>query len=185
MDRSLTVALLALVPMLANAQGAAAPTGRCQLQFASDRELHSIRLPSGQRNAFTGGNVVARCPAQNLVLRSDSLESYGDDGRIVFIGNADYSEPRLKLKADNITYFQRDERLVALQNVRATLPSGSTLRGPQLEFLRAVPRIRPQQSATATGRRLGSHRPMTAVMALTAVTASPATRLVAHPADRS
>jgi hypothetical protein len=86
------------------------------------------------------------------VLRSDSLESYGDDGRIVFIGNADYSEPRLKLKATTITYFQRDERVLAVENVRATLPNGSTLRGPQVEFLRAIPRVRPQQSATAIGR---------------------------------
>jgi hypothetical protein len=142
----------ATFPARVVAQGAPAPTGRCQLQFASDRALTSQRLPSGQRNAFTGGNVVARCPAQNLVLRADSLESYGDDGRIVFIGNADYSEPRLKLKAETITYFQREERVLAVQNVRATLPSGSTLRGPQVEFLRAIPRVRPQQSATAIGR---------------------------------
>jgi lipopolysaccharide export system protein LptA len=152
MRHRLTIVLVSLLlPATAEAQ-AAAPTGRCQLQFASDRALNSQRLPSGQRNVFTGGNVVARCPAQDLVLRSDSLESYGDDGRIVFIGHADYTEPRLKLKADNITYFQRDERLLALQNVRATLPTGSTLRGPQVEFLRAIPRVRPQQSATATGR---------------------------------
>jgi hypothetical protein len=142
----------ALLPSCLAAQAAAAPTGRCQLQFASDRALTSQRLPSGQRNAFTGGNVVARCPAQNLVLRADSLESYGDDGRIIFIGNADYSEPRLKLKAETITYFQREERVLAVRNVRATLPSGSTLRGPQVEFLRAIPRVRPQQSATAIGR---------------------------------
>ena len=142
----------AVLPGALAAQGTPAPSGRCQLQFASDRALTSQRLPSGQRNAFTGGNVVARCPAQNLVLRSDSLESYGDDGRIVFIGNADYSEPRLKLKAETITYFQRDERVLAVRNVRATLPTGSTLRGPQVEFLRAIPGVRPQQSATAIGR---------------------------------
>ena len=143
--------LVALSPRAVLAQGAPAPTGRCVLQFASDRALTSQKLPSGQRNAFTGGNVVARCPAQNLVLRSDSLESYGDEGRIVFIGHADYAEPRLKLKAEVITYYQRDERVLAVQNVVATLPSGSTLRGPQVEFLRAIPRVR-QQSATATGR---------------------------------
>jgi lipopolysaccharide export system protein LptA len=152
MRRVLAIALLALVPAVSNAQGAPAPTGRCKLQFASDRALNLQKLPSGQRNAFTGGNVVARCPAQDLVLRSDSLESYGDEGRIVFIGHADYTEPRLKLKADNITYFQRDERLLATQNVDARLPTGSTLKGNQVEFFRAVPRVRPRQSATAVGR---------------------------------
>jgi lipopolysaccharide export system protein LptA len=151
MRRVAALAAFVLLPAPVLAQGAPAPTGRCILQFASDRALTSQKLPSGQRNAFTGGNVVARCPAQNLVLRSDSLESYGDDGRIVFIGHADYSEPRLKLKAEVITYYQRDERVLAVQNVVATLPSGSTLRGPQVEFFRAIPRVR-QQSATATGR---------------------------------
>jgi hypothetical protein len=114
--------------------------------------LNSYKLPSGQRNNFLGGNVVARCPAQGLVLRSDSLEAYGDDGRIIFIGHVDYREPRLKLRSEYLTYFQRDERLLATQNVVATLPSGTTLTGPQVEFFRAVAGIRPQQSATAIGR---------------------------------
>lgn len=151
-SRACVIAVLALLPPTVGAQAASAPTGRCTLQFASDRALNLQRLASGQRNAFTGGNVVARCPAQNLVLRADSLESYGDEGRIVFLGHADYSEPRLKLKAETITYYQRDERVLAVQNVFATLPTGSTLRGPQVEFLRAVPRVRPQQYATAIGR---------------------------------
>ena len=150
--RVTTLALLASLPGVARAQEAAAPSGRCKLQLTADHALNSFKLPSGQLNVFTGGNVVIRCPAQGLVLRSDSLESYGDEGRILFIGHADYSEPRLKLKADNITYYQRDERVVATQNVIAKLPSGSTLRGPQLEFLRAIPRVRTQQFATATGR---------------------------------
>ena len=144
--------LLMVLPSVVCAQAPAAPSGRCKLQLTSDRALNSTKLPSGQFNVITAGNVVIRCPAQNLVLRSDSLESYGDEGRIVFIGHADYTEPRLKLKADVITYYQRDERVLAVQNVVATLPSGSTLRGPQVEFFRAVPRVRPQQSATATGR---------------------------------
>jgi len=134
------------------AQGAPAPTGRCQLQFRADHPLNSYLLASGQRNNFLGGNVVATCARQGLTLRADSLESYGDEGRIVFIGHVDYREPRLKLKSDYLTYFQRDERILATQNVVATLPSGSTLIGPQVEFFRAVAGIRPRQSATAIGR---------------------------------
>lgn len=136
----------------AGAQAAPAPTGRCKMQFTSKNALNLFKLPSGQSNVFTGGSVVARCPAQDLVLKSDSLESYGDEGRIVFIGHVDYAEPRLKLKSDQLTYFQRDEHLIANQNVDARLPSGSTLKGPQLDFLRAIPQVRPRQSATAGGR---------------------------------
>jgi lipopolysaccharide export system protein LptA len=149
--RLLSFALFALATT-AGAQNAPPPTGRCKLQFTSEHGLQLLKLPSGQSNVFTGGSVVARCPAQSLVLKSDSLESYGDEGRIVFLGHVDYSEPRLKLNSDLLTYYQRDERVLATQNVNARLPTGSTLRGPQVEFFRAIPRVRPQQSATAIGR---------------------------------
>jgi hypothetical protein len=136
---------------MAVAQGQAAPSGRCRFNIDFDR-LNSRQQPSGQYNYFFGGHVTARCPVQNLVIRADSLEQYGDEGRIFLIGHVDYREPRLKLKSDFLTYFQRDERLLATQNVVATLPSGSTLTGPQLEYFRALPGVRSQQSATAIGR---------------------------------
>ena len=141
---------LAFAPA-ARAQGTKAPTGKCTLNVSFGRSV-LVKLPSGQGNSFLGGGVVARCPSQSLTLRSDSLESYGDEGRLYFIGHVDYVEPRLSLKSDFLTYFQRDERILAVQNVNARLPTGSTLKGPQAEFFRAVAKIRPQQSATATGR---------------------------------
>ena len=155
MMRSAIVVLVALCGAARlDAQGVAPPSGRCVFRFDNTptTRISGTKLPSGQYNSFLGGGVIARCPAQKIVLRSDSLEAYGDEGRLYFVGNVDYVEPRLNLKSSFLTYFQRDERLLAVQNVRATLPSGSTLRGPQLEFFRAVPRVRPVQSATATGR---------------------------------
>jgi hypothetical protein len=145
--------LIVLTPTL-SAQGTGAPAGRCIFHFDNlpSTRVSGTKLPSGQYNSFIGGGVVARCPAQRLVLRSDSLESYGDEGRLYFVGHVDYREPRLTLRSDYLTYFQRDERLLAVQSVRATLPSGSTLTGPQVEFLRPMPGVRPQQSATAIGR---------------------------------
>jgi hypothetical protein len=150
--RALALSLLAL-PAL-GAQNAAAPSGRCRFVFDNtpSTRLSGTKLPSGQYNNFIGGGVVARCPAQHIVLRSDSLEAFGDEGRLYFVGHVDYVEPRLALKSDFLTYFQRDERLLATQNVDARLPSGSTIKGPQLEYFRPVPRTRPQQSATAPGR---------------------------------
>jgi lipopolysaccharide export system protein LptA len=135
------------------AQIGPAPSGRCQFVFDNipTSHLQTIKLPSGQYNSYIGGGVVARCPSQALVLRSDSLETYGDEGRFFFIGHVDYTEPRLTLKSDFLTYFQREERLLAMINVDATLPSGSNLKGPQLEFWRAIPRVR-EQHATAIGR---------------------------------
>jgi hypothetical protein len=135
------------------AQLGPAPSGRCQfvLDQTPTTRLNAIKLPSGQYNSYVGGGVIARCPSQRLVLRSDSLESYGDEGRFFFVGNVDYSEPRLQLKSDYLTYFQKEERLLAYLNVDATLPSGSRLTGPHLEVFKAIPNVR-QQHGSSTGR---------------------------------
>lgn len=150
----LALMVLALASRAVGAQGAGAPTGRCVFHFDNlpSTRVTGTKLPSGQRNFFIGGGVVARCPAQRMVLRSDSLEVYGDEARYYFVGHVDYVEPRLSLKSDFLTYFQRDERLLAVQSVVATLPSGSRLTGPQVEFFRPIPKVRPLQSATAIGR---------------------------------
>ena len=148
---SLAAIALLLSAARAGAQIGPAPSGRCALDLSFDRPGLAIKLPSGQRNIYVGGNVVARCAAQRLVLRSDSLEYYGDEGRAFFIGRVDYTEPRLTLKSDFLTYFQREERILASSNVDAKLPSGSNLKGPQLEFWRSLPGVR-EQHATAIGR---------------------------------
>ncbi|PYP80152.1 MAG: hypothetical protein DMD35_05200 [Gemmatimonadetes bacterium] len=147
------VASFLLVASPLRAQIGAPPSGRCRFIFDNVPAAHlsTVKLPSGQYNSFIGGGVVARCPDQRIVLRSDSLEAYGDEDRYFFIGHVDYSEPRLNLKSDFLTYFQPEERLLASMNVDAQLPSGSNLKGPQLEFWRAIPRVR-QQHATAIGR---------------------------------
>ena len=89
---------------------------------------------------------------RSIVLKSDSLEVYGDEGRYFFIGHVDYKEPRLKLKSDFFTYFQREERFLAFLNVDAQLPSGSTLKGTSLEYFRPIPKVRTRQKGVAIGR---------------------------------
>ena len=114
--------------------------------------LVSHQLPSGERNTFIGGGVFVRCPANDLTLESDSLESYGDEGRLYLIGTVKYNEPRFKLTSDFLNYFQPTQRMLATGNVVATLPSGSTLRGPNAEYFRAMPNTRPVARLHATGR---------------------------------
>ncbi|HEV7990839.1 MAG TPA: hypothetical protein VGP25_03395 [Gemmatimonadaceae bacterium] len=150
-SRLLAGLLIVFAPTAARSQLPAAPSGRCALDLTFDRPGTAIKLPSGQRNIYVGGNVVAKCPSQRIVLKADSLEYYGDEGRAFFIGNVNYTEPRLTLKSDYLTYFQREERLLAFLNVDATLPTGSRLQGPQLEFWRAIPRVR-EQHGSSTGR---------------------------------
>ena len=155
MRRRLILMVLSLTTSFAaHGQAAAAPKGRCQFTFDNTptTSLSTVQLPSKQYNSFLGQGVVARCASQGIVLKSDSLEVYGDEGRYFFIGHVDYREPRLKLKSEQLTYFQRDERVLAVINVDAQLPSGSSIKGPSLEFFRPIPKIRPQQQGVATGR---------------------------------
>lgn len=119
--------------------------------WLADRQT-IIQTSSGQRNSILGGNVVMRCPTKQVTLRSDSLESYGDEGRVFVIGNVRYHEPRLDVDSDFLTYYQRDERIVANGSVNARLPNGSTLKGPVAEYLRVMPVTRPVPRLHASGR---------------------------------
>jgi hypothetical protein len=147
MRRGLTLAICAtLVASVAQSQEGT------QCSFESNHPVVAITQPSGQRNVFTGGGVIVRCPAKRITLRADSLEFYGDERRIFLVGNVNYEEPRLRLTSDQLTYFVPDERVVAVGRVNTTLPSGSRLVGPQAEYRRAAPRIRPVSEMTAIGR---------------------------------
>lgn len=124
-------------------------TQRCSLEGEPQTQ---VKLPSGQYNTFVGRGVRVRCPAKSLTLTADSLESFADEGRIFFLGNVHYDEPRLSLTSSYLTYYQKDERIVANGNVNARLPSGSTLAGPMAEYQRAIPGSRPVPRLVAVGR---------------------------------
>lgn len=131
-----------------------APGGQCNFVFQSTdtTRLTSTRLPSGQRNSYIGGGVTAHCPAQSMTIISDSAEFFGDTRVLHLIGHVHYAEPRITLLAQTATYFMSEERVLAVGDVHATLPSGTTLVGPQVEYLRAVPGVRPLAHMTAPGR---------------------------------
>jgi hypothetical protein len=96
--------------------------------------------------------VFVRCPKRDLTLRADSLESYGDESRLFLLGHVHYVEPRLDLTSDFLTYHQQFERMVATSNVVARLPSGSTLRGPIVDYYRVMPGVRDVTRLLATQR---------------------------------
>lgn len=140
--RWLAVVVLIAVPMSAHAQGAT----RCL--FSSER-FATDSLPEG-RVTFFGGNVRIRCPGRGITLRGDSAEQRPDGDHV--IGHAVYDEPRFHVTADFLNYYQTNERVLAVGNVNARLPSGSTLVGPIAEYNRAVPRIRPRAQILARAR---------------------------------
>jgi hypothetical protein len=136
--------------------GAQNVNNRCIFEFRrsqfADTRLQAIKLPSGQSNIFLGGGVDAFCKAQNITLIADSAEFYGDQRVWYLIGNVRYSEPRAKVNSRRATYWTVEDRLLAEGDVVATMPNGSTMRGPTLEYFRVIPNVRPRTKVIAPGR---------------------------------
>ncbi len=149
MRRACSAALLIAVWVASDAH---AQSTRCTADQLPNSRVNVNKLPSGESNTFMGGGIQVRCPAKKIVLKADSAEIYGDEHRLFLVGNVNYNEPRLILLSDFLTYFTAQERIVATGNVHARLPSGSSLAGPQAEYLRIIPKTRPRAQLSATGR---------------------------------
>jgi hypothetical protein len=139
--------VLVLATPLAAQQGAGRPT---ECSFESNGSARVDSIPGVGQVAYAGGGVRIVCPGRKITITGDSAQRLQDHDQV--IGHAVYDEPRLHVTSDFLTYFQPDERVVAVANVHARLPNGSTLDGPQAEFRRAVPRVRPRQQISAIAR---------------------------------
>ena len=133
------------------------PSARCRIVNLNDSpataRLNSLSDGQGRYISYIGGGAVARCEGVNNVLRADSAEYYQAAGLLVLVNNVSYDEPqRARLSADRLTYYTADERLVAEGNVVVTLPTGTTMTGPNAEYLRAAPPLRAASRLTAPGR---------------------------------
>jgi hypothetical protein len=128
---------------------AAAQATRTRCDFSSDR-IRADSLPGLGQVSFFGGNVRIHCPARGITLTGDSAEQFQDHDQV--IGHAVYDEPRFHVTANYLNYFPNDERVVGAGDVHARLPSGSTLEGPQAEYRRAIPKVRPRAQMTAIAR---------------------------------
>jgi len=132
-------------PTPAGARGRPRQERRCQLDFPNTPATRSqfVRDPAtGRYNTFVGGGVVARCVGQDVTLYADSAELYDTIKLYYLFGNVRYREARVNIDADRVTYFLSEERILAEQNVRASLPSGSSMRGPEAEYFRPVAPLR-------------------------------------------
>ncbi|HEY2376217.1 MAG TPA: hypothetical protein VGH98_09620 [Gemmatimonadaceae bacterium] len=125
---------------------------RCTMKQLPNTRVNNLQLPSKEYNTFVGGGLLVVCPSRQITLKADSAELYGDEKRDFLVGHVSYDEPRLSMTSDYLTYYTAEERIVAAGNVNARLPSGSTLKGPQVDYKRLVPRIRTRAQTLATGR---------------------------------
>ena len=125
----------------------------CTLDYESptgNTRTQAIQLANGRYNIFQGGGVLYRCRGQDNTIIADSSEYYGDQSVLYMIGNVHYRETRAKVDSDRMTYYQLEDRLRAEGNVNVVLESGTTMRGPIVDYYRATA-TRPLAKAVATG----------------------------------
>ncbi len=133
------------------------PGGRCSLSFfgTGQTKTNLMQVQGGWYHTFISRGFRAVCDGQDVTLEADSAESYEESKLFILIGNVRYREPRARVTSQRLTYYLREERLLAEGNVVVTLPSGTVTRGPIVEYFRAVPAVRkesrmwsPQRSET-------------------------------------
>ena len=149
-------AIVAGLMFAASSAGAQAPARQCLLQYesssaTSNTRTNAVRLPNGQYNFFQGGGVTYHCEGQGNTLIADSAEYYGDQRVLYLIGSVHYTEPRARVDSDRMTYYQLEDRLRAEGNVNVRTHTGTTIRGPVLDYYRETT-ARPLPRTVATGR---------------------------------
>jgi lipopolysaccharide export system protein LptA len=107
---------------------------------------------AGLRNTYVGGAVDATCEGQGNRLLADSAEHFAAQGLLILYNNVRYTEERVTMTSNRMVYYTREERLVAEGNVRGRTASGTRFEGPRMEYFRASPGLRTENSWIATGR---------------------------------
>ena len=159
--RGVAVALALLVASVASAYPAPAQDvgRRCQEITIQERGVTSrwtyVQDPgTGTSVAYGGGGVILLCANEGIRLVSDSAEWHQRaDSEIVYLfGRVKYTEGATSVDANRITYWKRDERILAEGDVVARLENGTRMVGPRADYLRAVPGLRTRAQLRATER---------------------------------
>jgi hypothetical protein len=129
------------------------PAGdRCRLELVSVGDSGRAEETAEGTNYFAGGGVKLRCRGTQVSMQADSVAHYGGR-RTEFIGHVRYRDSTLTLDAERGTYFREGERWEARGAVRTqNLRSGSTLRGPSLDYFRRADGVRDTAEMFAIGR---------------------------------
>jgi lipopolysaccharide export system protein LptA len=144
-------------PIALTAQGAG-ERQTCDIEIReviSRRDTTRLRMytsGTGERITYIGGGVDATCRGQGNRLLADSAEHYSERGLLLLFHNVRYTESRMQLTADRMTYHTNDDRLVAIGNVRGRTESGTRFTGPEMEYFRAKPGVRSVSRWRAPGR---------------------------------
>ncbi len=111
-----------------------------------------MRGMRGYDTTWMGGGVDIKCDGTDQRVTSDSLEHYTEKKLLILIGHVHYTEARLTLDADRITYYTGEEKLLAEGNVVGVTNTKTRFAGPRAEYLRPAVGIRPASHLTAEPR---------------------------------
>ena len=130
-------------------------------RVAVDSMGHYAEIPNadGTKTVHGGGGVLAHCDGTSTTISADSFAHYPALGRLDLIGRVAIRDTGLALDARFASYFLRDERLEAHNNVVAVnRRTGSVLRGPNLKYWRAAKGVRDTVEMYATQRPTVEYR---------------------------
>lgn len=152
----LATALVLQVPVN-TAQGSG---GGRPCQVAIDNMPRAAQTLNGpDTNYFGGGGVRAHCLGTGTTIAADSFAHYGAFRRMDLLGHVAIRDTGLALDANFVSYFLRDERLEAHNNVVAVnRHTGTVLRGPNLKYWRAAQGVRDTVEMYATQRPTVEYR---------------------------
>src|SRR5438874_1291119 len=151
----LAAVLLVQQPALGDT-GAGRP---CRVAVDSMGHYHETTNAAGDKVANGGGGVRAHCAGTGTTISADSFAHYAALGRLDLIGRVQIRDTGLALDSRFASYFLKDERLEAHNNVVAVnRRTGSVLRGPNLKYWRAVQGVRDTVEMYATQRPTVEYR---------------------------
>ncbi|MFQ5677956.1 MAG: hypothetical protein ACE5HP_00680 [Gemmatimonadota bacterium] len=114
------------------------PRSGCTLILEPTPTTIGNRVLSGNALVYhLGGGMLWRCG--NAVMEADSAIRFEAERRVEMLGNVRYRDTIRTLESGFLTYYELPDSVVATVDVLLTrLASGSTVRGPRAEFLRAL-----------------------------------------------
>ena len=137
-------------------QGAGRP---CEV--AIDSMARAYQRPGGGTtiNYFGGGGIRAHCKGTTTTLAADTMAYFTVLGRLDLLKQVKIRDTTLALDANYVSYYTRDERLEARnQVVSVNRRTGSVLRGPNLTYLRVVQGVRDTVEMYASARPTVEYR---------------------------
>ena len=131
----------------------------CQVFVDSVGQYTETTNAAGEKTMNGGGGVLAHCVGTSTTISADSFAHYAALGRLDLIGRVQIRDTGFALDARLARYYLREGRLEAHNNVVAVnRVTGSVLRGPNLNYWRAVPGVRDTVEMYATQRPTVEYR---------------------------